>query len=94
MYMKAFSVHDTKADLWNSPFFMRTEAEAVRSFGAIAQDLKTAIGQHPRDFVLYLVGDFDDSTGVIRACDEPELLAVAADMLSPDENQLDMEGLQ
>lgn len=97
MYLNAYAVYDSGADLWNSPFFMRTQAEAVRAFGSLSQDLKTQIGQHPGDFVLYFIGTYDDNSGRMEALDEPQVISVAADLLKPpseDVAQLDSEGLQ
>lgn len=63
MKLKAFSIYDRKAMIYNTPYFSNTDATAVRSFTDLVNDRQSAIFNHPGDYVLYLVGDYDDQTG-------------------------------
>ena len=68
MRVVLFSIYDRKTKCFMSPFVARTEIDAVRQ---ITQSLKdpqmaeTPVGQHPADFDLRRIGDFDDETGQI-----------------------------
>lgn len=72
MILKAFSIRDQKAEVFNTPFFQKTHGEAERSFRAAVMDEKTQLNKYPEDFNLYYVGQYDDNTGVFEAKDAPE----------------------
>lgn len=67
MIVKAYSFLDTKVGLFSSPFFFVHEGHAIRAALEIGSDVSTAIGRHPADFILYLVGEFNDNTGLFTA---------------------------
>ena len=60
MLHKIFSVFDSKAELYLTPFFMKTKGEAVRGFEDVANDKNSAIGRHPEDYTLFELGEYDD----------------------------------
>lgn len=62
-----FSVYDSKAEFFGTPFFSQTRGMAIRMFCDAAQDKNTMLAKHPNDFILFEVGTFDDSTGVLEA---------------------------
>ena len=95
MLHSLYTIYDTKALIWNPPFNMRTDVEAIRAFASTANDLSTSINAHPADYALYRIGTFDDSNGEIKST-PPEMLGMAVDFLQPEAQQplLDQEGLQ
>lgn len=44
----------------------RTRAEALRSFAAECKRNGSPINQHPQDYELYLVGEYDEISGTIQ----------------------------
>lgn len=50
MILKVFSVFDSKLQVFNTPFFSRSAADASRSFSDLVRDSRTTVGQHPDDF--------------------------------------------
>lgn len=62
---KVFSVFDSKAKFYSQPFFVRSAAEALRSWGEICNDGKSQMAKYPADFTLFHIGDWDDVTGVL-----------------------------
>lgn len=66
MNLRLFCVFDSKAMYYAPPFTARTNAEAIRMFADTANDVNTRIGQHPSDFTLMVVGEFDSESG--RGC--------------------------
>ena len=52
MILKVFSVFDSKLQVFNTPFFSRSAADASRSFSDLVRDSRTTVGQHPDDFSL------------------------------------------
>lgn len=72
MELKMYCVRDSKAEIYNNPFFSITHAEAERTFQSAVRDPKTKVGQYPEDFDLYYVGTYDDNTGKIMPTDSPQ----------------------
>lgn len=59
------SVYDSKAESWSFPAQADNKASAIRMFGDLVRDGRTLVGQHPEDFGLWIVGEFDTETGTI-----------------------------
>ena len=70
--MKAFSIHDTKAEGFNTPFFQQTFGLAERAFKEAANDPQSQICKNKSDFKLYYVGEFNQQTGVIEPVTPPQ----------------------
>lgn len=66
MYLKVFSVYDSKARAFISPFFMANVEVAQRAISDAVADPQHQFGRHASDYVLFEVAGFDDSTGVIE----------------------------
>ena len=75
--MKMFSIYDHKAKAYGLPFYQRQSGEAIRSFSDLANDEKSNVCKHPEDYTLFLLGDFDESTGVMELEKTPSPLAKA-----------------
>lgn len=69
--MQIFCVYDNKAKSYATPFPQKNEITAVRAFSMEVNraDAMNPIHQHPGDFDLYHIGNFDDNTGRIEAID-------------------------
>jgi len=64
--MLMFSIYDSKAEAYNNPFYARNEATARRMFGAAAMDPNTDLHKFGGDFTLFMVGEFDEDTGLLH----------------------------
>ena len=62
MILKIFSIYDSKAEAYNSPFYMQTQSLAIRAFTDEANNESSQIGKHPADFTLFYIGEYDDHT--------------------------------
>lgn len=68
---KVVALRDSKVGNFGSLCLVKTLSVGERMFNDLTMDRSTLIGQHPEDFSLWCVGDFDDDTGVITpACFE------------------------
>lgn len=67
MQIRAYTVFDNKALIYNTPFFAATDGAALRSFEELANDLNTTVGRHPGDYSLWWCGTYDDQSGVFAA---------------------------
>lgn len=78
MILKVFSVFDSKLQVFNTPFFSRSVADATRSFSDLVRDSRTTVGQHPEDFFLYEIGLYSDETGEIDGSTPNQVAAATA----------------
>lgn len=85
MILKAFSVRDSKAEVFNTPFFQKTHGEAERSFRELVRDPKTMPGKYPEDYDLYYLGEYDDQTGKMELIASPQHLMKAVNVLSSEQ---------
>lgn len=69
MKLLAFSVRDVKAEHFNRPMFVNAVGEAMRGFQMECQDPESMLHRFPDDFTLFKVGEFDQVTGYLEACD-------------------------
>jgi len=74
------SVYDQVVRAYLPPLFVRTKAEAIRSFSDAVGDEKHEFRRHAADYHLALVGHFDDNSGVVTAVG-PERLIGASECL-------------
>ncbi len=77
MRLRAFSIFDQKAKAYMAPYFFGEVGQSTRAFTDMVNDPDHLLGKHPEDYVLYEVGQFDDSTGKLEAYDGPELVVTA-----------------
>lgn len=65
--LKVYSVYDSKSSLFGSPFFIPSEPQARRAFSDVVNDSSTIVSRHPSDFILYQIGEFDESVGLLSS---------------------------
>jgi hypothetical protein len=87
---KMFSIHDIKANVWNTPFFSVNHTEAIRSFIAACNDPQTNLSRFPDDYELYFFGVWDEDTGKITFIDKPDLLISGLQAVSAMKNPQDL----
>nr|AVQ10329.1 DNA binding protein VP4 [Gokushovirinae environmental samples] len=68
MHFKVIVTRDIKANVYSTPMFVPHIGQAIRSFGDACQkkdnDPNNVLGNHPEDFELILLGEYDDETGI------------------------------
>lgn len=79
---KAFAPHDLKLGVFLSPWFTVHAGTALRTWEELVNDGKSVFAKHPSDFRLCEVGEFDDLSGKLIAC-EPKQIATALEYLKP-----------
>lgn len=77
MIHQVFSIQDTKSQTFNPPFYQKNVGEATRTFSKLCNDTNSMLAQFPEDFVLHLIGSFDDDTGVLTST-IPQTIGTAA----------------
>ncbi len=79
MNTKTFTIFDSKAEIFNTPFFYPQTSQARRAFGDLVNDSKTAISLHPEDYTLFEVAEFDDQTGIVTPHETPKSLGLGVE---------------
>jgi len=69
MKYQIYAIYDTATESFMSPFFVKTEMEALRGFRDACQNPETPIGKHPGDYHLYQLGEYTDHNGDLRKQD-------------------------
>lgn len=72
-----FAVLDKAAEIFMQPFFVLTEAVAIRDFQAEATNPESMLCKHAKDFSLYKFGAFDDASGSFLLLKEPQFVCSA-----------------
>lgn len=72
MRLMIFAIHDTKGEVFRSPFYQRTHGEAERSFKQLLDDPQSMVNKYPEDFDLYHLGEYDERTGKIFPLESPK----------------------
>lgn len=86
MIKKAFCVYDSVAKVFVNPFYQATNGEAIRGFGDAVNDPKMGdLNKHPKDFILYEVGTFDDNSGELTSIVPPNRIAAASDFVKVED---------
>jgi len=80
MVLKIYSIRDSKAEIYHPPFYQQTHGEAERSFSKLDNDSKSMISDHPTDYDLYYLGEYDDQKGKIKSLDTPQHIIKAVEL--------------
>lgn len=67
MEKQVFSVYDSKAKVYCTPFFSHNVATAMRDFTAAANDPSTDLHRFSLDYSLHHIGVFTEDTGLISS---------------------------
>ncbi|AZL82930.1 nonstructural protein [Apis mellifera associated microvirus 29] len=79
--MKIFTVHDSKAEAYLPPFYMKTKGEALRAFETTVKDTNSQFNKYPHDYTLVELGNFDENSAAIVTHQAPLILANASEYI-------------
>lgn len=82
MILKAFTIRDSKGEVYNVPFFQKSHGEAERNFRELVNDKQSMPSKYPEDFDLYWIGDYDDTTGKLIPVDTPQHCVKAVQLVA------------
>jgi hypothetical protein len=83
--MKIVAIRDIKADLWFNPSFGPSTGQFIRSFGDECTNTRegNVLAQHPEDFELYEIGEWDETTGQFKLLEKPRQIALGSNYRKP-----------
>ena len=87
MNLNVYSIFDKAVRAYMRPFFMRTDAEALRAFVADIRSEDSMVGKHPEDYSLFRIGEFDGEVGVLTGTDDPRCLGRAHELVQAEPGQ-------
>ena len=77
-----FTVFDSKAAAYLTPFYAQTKGVAIRQFSdAINADPSHNFARHPEDFTLFELGTYDDNNSQFTLHDAPQSIGVAVEFI-------------
>lgn len=80
MILKVFAVKDKQVDAFLQPFFSPTLGSALRSLMEVVNDPQHTFSKHAADYVLYDIGEYDDSNGVLTPTNIPDPVVNLSDL--------------
>lgn len=79
MNQKLYIVYDSKSETYTAPTAHPAQGQAKRSFADAVNSGQGVIAQHPADFTLFEIGDFDVRTGEVKLHETKISLGTGAD---------------
>ncbi len=74
MKLLVFSIYDSKAEGFITPFFMPKIGQATRVFNDCCNDKTHQFFKNPGDYTLFEIGEFDDEDGGMTMYDAKKSL--------------------
>lgn len=94
MRLKVFSIRDSKGNMFNTPWCKHNERDAIFDFKKMVNNKESLPGQYPKDFDLYLLGEYDDQTGRFAGLDKPQHLEEGIKLLDVKSEEKPSENMQ
>lgn len=63
--MNIYTIYDSKAEAYLTPFFTDTDATAVRIFTSATTDEQHHFHKYAEDYTLFAIGEWDEKAGEI-----------------------------
>lgn len=86
MILKMYCIYDGAAKAFNTPFYRKMEAEALRAFRNTI-NAETVIAENPHDFSLFYLGTYDDDTGLVDQSEGVKNLGSALYFMAQEEGK-------
>jgi len=80
---KIYAVWDSAAALYMQPFFTSNQGIALRAFTDACNSSDHPLGQHPEDYTLFYLGEFDDCLGNFTQEKTAQKVATGLSVLKP-----------
>lgn len=91
--LRAFAAFDSKLGIFMSPFFMAHVGQAHRMWEEVCNDPNSAMCKHPKDFVLYELGSFNDEDGRMESHAVPVQLSSAFEVKRKPQDNLPLSAV-
>lgn len=85
MKTNLYSIFDTASGTYGKTIFAEADGIVMREFQNMCIDAEHPIGQHPEDYSLHRLGNFNNTTGLLTN-EENECLANGIEMVALSRN--------
>ena len=91
MELNVYSIYDTAAKAFATPFFVPNDGLAIRAFSDNVNSPESQINKHPEQFILYKIGTFSDHDAKLDHFDPVVNMGTALTFLTetPEKSALD-----
>lgn len=88
MKCELFAVKDVKAGRFLPPNIFPARAVALRAYATAIADKSnpTLLSQYPEDVQIFVVGSFDDETGILQVKNPIDFVANGVDLIKKPQN--------
>lgn len=90
MIFKVFALYDSAVEAYNTPMFLRSRGEAIRSLQAAVNEAGNNINRWADQYTLFEIGTYDDSKGVIEMYSAAQSLGTALQYKDAQGNALEL----
>ena len=74
MIHNMYVIYDSKAGVYNKPFYLMNHEVAIRAATDLMMDGNTEIAKHPEDYAMFHVGTYDDERAYIEPFDKQDCI--------------------
>lgn len=78
--LRIYSIFDLKSEEFSPPFFQKNDRLAMRTISETAKGPQSLLNSYPEDFMLYRIGEFDQSSGMITCDNRPHMIMSVKDL--------------
>jgi len=82
MNQNIFTIFDSKAKAYLTPFFLHADGMAIRVFTDCVNDKNHQFGKHPEDYILFNIGSWSDDKAKFKTS-IPIALATGIELVNP-----------
>jgi len=75
------AVKDRAVNAYNRPIYVPTVGVAIRSFTDECNKTDSELNNHPEDYDLYEIGQWDDETAIYTPLEAPRVITRAQDIV-------------
>ena len=76
-----YCIYDAATNIYGIPMAQTNDAEAIRSFAHESMKKESIWNSHPSDFVMYKIGVYNSSDGMITTYGAPDRICCATDFV-------------
>jgi hypothetical protein len=82
MIKKMYSIYDVKAKFFIPPFPAHNDEDCKRAVMSALQTPQSPYAQHPQDYRLFGIGQFDDNAGQFVPYEQPEFICECTELVA------------
>lgn len=79
-----YTIYDSKAEAYMSPWFVDKDGQALREFQDVIRNQESPFSKHPEDYTLFKIGTYDPNTAKLSSLDTPVSMGVGIEYLNAD----------